>query len=297
MNLCFRIADRIHRRRARSAATRSRARVDDARAYWTWQYESSEAYFAHFFDLHDSLRGADVVDIGCGLGGRTCYLARQGVRRIVGTDINHAEIRQARELVSLLDDSDGRRQIRFEEVEENEALHDGPFDVALLVDSLEHVRDPRAVLDYAHGLLRPGGVCYFGTSGWYHHQAAHVGSIIPIPFATALFSDRQILDAVRTIVDQPYYQRTVWDSDPPSRRWRDCHSLHDRPGEHLNKYTIAAFRRAMRASAFAQWQLKVEGFSARRHPLLALCNVLARVPLIQELYHSAVFGRLTKELQ
>jgi SAM-dependent methyltransferase len=186
--------------------------------------------------------------------------------------------------------------VHFEKVTEDATSLDGTFDVALLVDSLEHVRDPRAILNHAHAMLRPGGICYFGTAGWYHHQAAHVGSIIPIPFATVLFSDRQILEAIRRIVDQPHYRRTAWDSDPPSVRWRACQSLHDRPGEYLNKYTIAAFRRAVRASAFAQGQLKVQGFSARRHPLLAVCNFLARIPVIQEVYHSGVFGRLTKEV-
>jgi SAM-dependent methyltransferase len=268
--------------------------MDDG-AYWTWQYESSREYFAKFFDLEDRLRGATVVDIGCGLGGRTCYLAKKGVRRIVGTDINHAEIDRAIQLAEQSGDSDIRRLTRFEKVTENDGRNaSGQFEIALLVDSLEHVRDPLAMLNLAHSLLKPGGLCYFSTSGWYHHHASHVVSIVPIPFATVLFSDKQILDAVRKIVDQPYYQPTIWDSDPPSKRWQDCRSLHDRPGEYLNKYTIAGFHRAMRTSQFSSWSLKVQGFSAKRHPLLAAFNFLTRVPIIREMYHSAIFGRLVK---
>lgn len=150
------------------------------------------------------------------------------------------------------------------------------------------------MLNLAHGLLKPGGVCYFSTWGWYHHQASHVGSIVPIPFSTLLFSDRQILDAVRRIVDQPYYQRTIWDSDPPSLRWEACQTLHDRPGEYLNKYTLANFRRSVKRSDFAEWELKVQGFSSQRHPILAAMNFLTRVPWIREVYHSALFGKLTK---
>ncbi len=294
MNVCFHIADRIHRRRARRGIRNGHARGQDAGTYWRWQYDSSRDYFRHFFDLQDRLQGAEVIDIGCGLGGRTCYLAQQGVLRIVGTDINHAEIDQAIQLAGQLGDDTIGRRVRFQKVLEDDQTLDSHYDVALLIDSLEHVRNPTAMLNRAHQLLRPGGICYFSTWGWYHHQASHVASIIPIPFATVLFSDRQILDAIRRIVDQPYYQPALWDSDPPSRRWRDCRSLHDRPGEYLNKYTIAAFRRAMRASEFSQWQLKVEGFSHRRHPLLAACNFLARIPGVQELYHSGVFGRLVK---
>jgi SAM-dependent methyltransferase len=263
--------------------------------YWTWQYQSSRDYFAKFFDLENHLRDKDVIDIGCGLGGRTCYLASQGVRRIVGTDTNHAEIDRASQLANQFCDPTTRGKVSFEKVSESDPTqYDGQFDIALLVDSLEHVRDPATILNLACSMLKPGGVCFFSTLGWYYHQASHVSSIIPIPFATVLFSDRQILDAVRRIVDQPYYQRTIWDSEPPSLRWRDCRTLHDRPDEYLNKYTIAQFRGAMRASDFCRWQLKVQGFSTKRYPFLAPLNFLANVPLIQEVYHSAIFGMLIK---
>ncbi len=237
-----------------------------------------------------------VIDIGCGLGGRTCYLAAQGVRQIVGTDTNHAEIDCAEQLARQLGGEAIRDKVSFKKVSENEETpSDMKFDVALLCDSLEHVRDPVAMLNFAYSLLKPGGVCYFSTWGWYHHQASHLSSIVPIPFATLLFSDRQILDAVRRIVDQPYYQRSTWDSEPPSLRWNGCDSLHDRPGEHLNKYTIADFRNSMRESQFTEWQLRVQGFSKSRYPVLAAFNVLTKIPIIQEVYHSAIFGKLIKQ--
>ena len=295
MNLCYLIADQIHRLRARRGSSKHDARVTESSEYWTWQYRTSHDYFTKFFDLTTRLCDADVVDIGCGLGGRTCYLASRGVRRIVGTDTNHEEIDRAEQLASEHCDPAIRDRVTFEKVAETEtSRHSGQFDVALLVDSLEHVRDPAAILNHAYSMLKPGGVCYFSTLGWYYHQASHVSSIIPIPFATLFFSDRQILDAVRRIVDQPYYQRTIWDSDPPSRRWSGIESLHDRPGEYLNKYTIADFRRSMKSSDFADWKLHVQGFSTARFPFLAPLNFLAKIPWIQEVYHSAIFGRLVK---
>ncbi len=297
MNICYVIADLIHRFRGLRRNTKTEARENDRSAYWIWQFETSPAYFAKFFDLENRLVGADVIDIGCGLGGRTCYLATQGVHSIVGTDINHVEIDHATRLATQLGDIDIRRKASFEKVSEGaeHSINGKQFDIALLVDSLEHVCNPISMLNLAYSLLKPGGVCYFSTWGWYHHQASHVGSIVPIPFLTLLFSDRKILDAVRKLVDQPYYHRTIWDSEPPSARWQACHTLHDRPGEYLNKYTIADFERSMQNSAFPDYQLKVQGFSARRHRILAACNFLTKIPLIREVYHSAIFGKLIKE--
>lgn len=294
MNLCYLIADQIHRYRMRCNPN-VETRVTTSDDYWKWQYTSSEKYFAKFFDLNDHLEGADVIDVGCGLGGRTCFLGSRNVRSIVGIDTNHDEIVQASRLLSEHGQPDIQSRVSFEKVDESDPpRYQNRFDVALLVDSLEHVRDPTAILNITESMLKPGGICYFSTLGWYYHQASHVSSIIPIPFSTLFFSDRQILDAVRRIVDQPYYQPTIWDSDPPSQRWKDVESLHDRPGEYLNKYTIARFRKSMEASAFAQWQLHVEGFSTDRFPWLAPFNFLTRIPFIEEVYHSAIFGKLVK---
>ena len=63
MNVCFVIADRIHRHRARRGQPHQEMRRHDDQAYWTWQYASSPDYFAHFFDLRARLPGADVIDI------------------------------------------------------------------------------------------------------------------------------------------------------------------------------------------------------------------------------------------
>ena len=271
---------------------RRRQTLDD---YWQWQYDTSAEYFAKFFDLAARLPHARVIDIGCGLGGRTCYLAEAGAGQVVGLDINSTEIAQARDLSNRRLEAGVRAKLRFHAAGELPSHQESEqFDIALLVDALEHVRNPTETLNQAYAYLRPGGVCYFSTWGWYHHQASHLGSIIPIPFATLFFSDRAILDAVRRMVVQPYYQPSQWDSDPPLLRWQNVHSLHDRPGEYLNKTTIRGFRRAMRESRFEQSQLSAAGFSPTRHRRLAHLNFLAKVPLVQEIYHSAVFGRLTK---
>lgn len=295
MNVCFTIADFIHRFRQRHKQGKSSLRANSMEDYWKWQFDTSPAYFAKFFDLTAKLTNATVIDIGCGLGGRTCYLASLGVRNVIGVDINHVEVEQATNMKQRLANSEVNDKVQFKTVEEFSATeHKSAFDVALLVDSLEHVLDPTATLNQAYDLLQPGGICYFSTWGWYHHQASHVSSIIPIPFATVFFSDKQILDAVRQVVEQEYYQPSMWDSHPPALRWQGVHSLHDRPGEYLNKFTIRKFRKAIATSSFGKWQLKAEGFSTARHPGLAWCNFFSRVPIVQEVYHSAVFGRLVK---
>jgi SAM-dependent methyltransferase len=213
---------------------------------------------------------------------------------MVAIDINTDEIARAKELVQRVNEPDIRSLISFQAVKEGVPLDMDPFDIVLLVDSMEHVRDPVAMLNLAYSMTRPGGVCYFSTMGWYHYSASHVGGIIPIPFLTLLFDDKTILDAVRRIVSMPEYRRSMWDSDPPVLRWENVNDLHDRPGEYLNKITVRGLRQAMNKSRFAGGRLRVMGFSWRRHSWMRWLNVLTRIPVIQEAYHSAVFGRLER---
>lgn len=262
--------------------------------YWQWQYDSSAAYFAKFQDLLEQIPGKRVFDIGCGLGGRTCYLAGKKPAVIVGADINHEEIRKAKDICARRLDKEDVERIKFVEVSEDSSKNQGDYDVVLLIDSLEHVKDPVGMLDLAWSCTKPGGVCYFSTVGWYHHNASHVGSIVPIPFVTLFFSDRQILDAVRGIVGSSFYQPAMWDSDPPLKRWEGITDLGDRPGEYLNKITIKGIRQAVKASKFGGGEITVEGFSWKQLPVMRVFNFLARVPVVQEVYHSAVFGRLKK---
>jgi hypothetical protein len=211
----------------------------------------------------------------------------------MGIDINREEIEKAERLANERLDVTSRGRIQFAGVSEGQAPDLGAFDLVLLVDCLEHAGNPIDMLNLAHSLTRADGVCYFSTVGWYHHAASHLEAVIPIPFVTLFFSDRQILDALRRIMSSPDYRPGMWDSDPPIARWRDVEDLRDRPGEHLNKITVGGVKAAVRACDFARGQVRVAGFSWRGAPFLRCLNGLARIPVIQEVYHSGVFGRLT----
>lgn len=293
MNLCYEIGSRLYRRRARKGSgggERERSRE----SYWHWQFDSSGPYFSKCMDLLKQIKGKDVLEIGCGLGGRTAYLATQGPKSIIGIDINHPEIDEGTAMADKLMPSEHRQRLTLMKTEEKPPADLGPFDVVLLVDSLEHFRDPVAMLDMACSLIKPGGLCYFSTMGWYHHRGSHVVSIVGIPFVNLFFSDKTILDAIRRIVSAPFYHPTMWDSDPPAARWEGIDDLSDRPGEYLNKITVRKTRQAMKDSRFGAGQLEVAGFSFSRFPALRVLNFLARVPVVQEVWHSAIFGRLVR---
>jgi len=93
-----------------------------------------------------------VVDVGCAFGYGTAALTGTGRsrRRVIGVEPDPAHIREAARRypsVPILQGDAGQLP-----------LDDGAMDAVVMLDVLEHVPEPDAVLAEAHRVLRPGGV-------------------------------------------------------------------------------------------------------------------------------------------
>ncbi len=93
-----------------------------------------------------------ILDLGCGTGVETAFLAQSLQVQVVGLDVNDSFDEKARSAVRL---------------ESYDGLHipfpDEHFDVVYSFHVLEHVQNPPALLKEVRRVIRPGGVAYFGT--------------------------------------------------------------------------------------------------------------------------------------
>jgi 2-polyprenyl-3-methyl-5-hydroxy-6-metoxy-1,4-benzoquinol methylase len=279
------ISEVLLKQYAKLVAKPRKVRTQSPADYFRWQVETSPALFALIPNL--DLKGKRVLEIGCGTGGRSAWLAQQGPAEVVAIDVNGPEIELARELAKA--HCPELRNLIFHQSKEDGKLDIGEFDVVLLIDSLEHVHSPCKILKLAYSYTRPGGRAYFTTVGWYHHAGSHTG----YPFANVFFSDEIILNVIRWQVSRPGYQRSMWDSDPPIARWNGIYDLRNRPGEYLNKITIRQMKRLVRYSDFGRHRLHILGF---RNSKLRWLNPLSQIPGVQEMIHSFVVGEFMKPL-
>lgn len=103
--------------------------------------------------------GARILDAGAGEGQYADRFARQ---RYVGVDLgvgddqwNYAGLDAVADLAAL-------------------PFHDGVFDAAINIVTLEHVREPARVIEELHRVLRPGGrVLIVVPHEWEQHQTPH----------------------------------------------------------------------------------------------------------------------------
>jgi SAM-dependent methyltransferase len=134
--------------------------------------EWSHPYFGKWqticYALYELLpAGASVLDVGCGQGWTTVFLAESGFRP-TGIDIAPANVA----------DSSARAQRYGSDAEFTAADMDSfdlgrTFDAALVFDALHHSTRPRQVIAQIARHLVPGGWVLFGEPSWLHTISPH----------------------------------------------------------------------------------------------------------------------------
>ena len=97
-----------------------------------------------------------VLDAGCGVGYGSAYLA-EAARHVVGVDVDADAIAYARRRY-------GAENVEF--VNEDVVampFADDAFDVACSFETIEHVRDPEALVAQLRRVVREDGVCLLST--------------------------------------------------------------------------------------------------------------------------------------
>jgi 2-polyprenyl-6-hydroxyphenyl methylase/3-demethylubiquinone-9 3-methyltransferase len=105
------------------------------------------------------LEGRRVVDVGCGGGILSEAMAQRGAR-VVGIDLAERAVEAARAHAAS---SEVAIDYRVTSAEALAAEMPGAFDIVTCMEMLEHVPDPRGVVDACARLVRPGGTVVLST--------------------------------------------------------------------------------------------------------------------------------------
>ncbi len=110
--------------------------------------------------------GASILDIGCGTGGVLASLS--GRYDVAGTDMSPLAVDHCR--------TRGLKKVHCGALADM-PFRDRPFDLALLLDVIEHVDDDVALLREAGELVKPGGAVVVTVPAypwmWTHHDEAN----------------------------------------------------------------------------------------------------------------------------
>jgi SAM-dependent methyltransferase len=179
---------------------------------------------SRFAQLLDETIPADarVVEIGCGTGQMSLYLAHAD-RLVIGTDISRAALRLGHAAAARF----GVTSVRFVETDLHHAgLAPASFDVVYSAGVLHHTADPAAAFACIARLARPGGIVIVGV---YNAFAR-----LPLRFRRGIAR----LTGFRVVPFDPILRER---GEEPARRLAWLRDQYHHPEEH--RHTIAEVKR------------------------------------------------------
>ena len=215
--------------------------------------------------------GLDVLEIGSGHGGISCFMAAVGARSVVGIDLNTKHLEFARRFVEAFSarfSADFVLPVTFQEMSADRmGFPDAQFDLVLADNAFEHFTDPEAVMKESYRVLRPGGGLLVPVfSSIWSKYGLHLKHGLKLPWANRFFSERTILRAMQRLAaeDPKLFELYPGQAGDP-QRVRDVRLYKD-----LNDITYRGFKGMAQRVGF-----RLEFFSPYG---TRLGKVLARVP-------------------
>lgn len=250
-----------------------KAAMRDASANVAYRADEVTRVMAAVERYNIRVTGADVLDLGCNDGALTAQYATKGPRSVLGVDIDPEAIARATRERS-------RPGIEYRlSTTAVLPVDSASIDTIISYDVFEHVAQPSTLLAECRRVLRPNGKMLIGSWGWLHPFAPHLWSVMPVPWAHVLVSERTLLRACRRVYRSPWYSPTRHDVDAQGNRKPDNYQEESISTDYLNKFLIGDFERAFEDSGLS-WRLELRPFGAApwTRPLLS-------VPKVREFLH------------
>ena len=253
-------------------------------AYSEWEYRVGREIFQEHFP-GANLEGARVLDVGCGLGGKTVWYAESGARSVVGLDLEPKHVRQSRAFAAA------RGQAARIAVLRGDAMRlpfaTGSFEVVTANDSLEHFAAPAEALHELGRVLRPGGRLFLYFTPYKSPLGSHLYDHVKIPWCQLLLSRRLLYGTLaRAVHDE---ERARGGSDIEARAAQRTREIIAYFEGNVNRITVRRFQEILRAEP-ALVARRVHYTVPRFHflqPLLAW-------PLAREFLAGLVFADLER---
>jgi len=254
---------------------------ESAEAYSAWEHRWGRELVQTYLEPAGDLDGKTVLDVGCGLGGKTVAYHEAGARMVAGTDILAGNIVSSREYAER--HAPALKGAFFASDAADLPVAPSAFDTVVANDAMEHFARPEAALREMARVTRFGGAIWLFFTPHFSPLGSHLYDYVYTPWCHLLFSRGQLRGAVGRVLRE----RSPEAPESEIReRLDEIMTSYDRD---LNHMSIRWFLRIIRSVG----GLDVSYLELRPARFRAL-EWLTRVPLLRELVTGFVICRLER---
>jgi len=251
---------------------------ESAEAYSEWEYRWGRQLVTSYLEPAGDLKGKKLLDIGCGLGGKTVAYGEGGAV-VSGVDLLEANTIAAADYTR----KKGRRDGFFVGDAARLPVADETFDTVIANDAMEHFAQPEVALGEMARVTRPGGAIWLFFTPHFSPLGSHLYDYIYTPWCHLLFSRGALRRAIRRVL------REREPGAAPERiesRLDDIMTSYDHD---LNHMSVRRFERIVSERAGLRVSLR-----ELRPAKFSLFRPLTRIPLVRELFTGFVVCRLER---
>jgi ubiquinone/menaquinone biosynthesis C-methylase UbiE len=246
-------------------------------AYSAWEHHWGKEFARMFMEPAGDLRGKQLLDVGCGLGGKTVAYAEAGAE-VVGTDLLEWNAEQSGAYAK----QNGARASFFVGDAGALPLPDRAFDTVVANDAMEHFAEPERALREMARVVRPGGAIWIFFTPHFSPLGSHLYDYVYTPWCHLLFNRGQLQSAIRAVLKERMHATP----DGVEERVREIMESYDRDLNHMSVSKFLGIVRAVRELRVSRLELKPVKFSFLK-PLTA-------IPGVRELVSGFVVCRLER---
>lgn len=247
---------------------------ESVRAYSEWEYGGGKEILAGYSDYFGSLSGMFVLDIGCGLGGKTVAYAEAGAD-VVGVDIEPLNVSRSADFAA----SRGCTAAFLAGDAETLPFRDATFDLVVANDSMEHFPHPEEAVPELARVLRPGGSVFLFFTPWRSPLGSHLYDYIRTPWCHILFGEKLLEEILTVFLDKGGHRRPREEARRLMGEFR----------RELNRMTIARYHRILESTPELETILE-----ERKPPKFSFLRPFTRMPLAGEFLTGTLVGILRK---
>jgi len=170
---------------------------ESAEAYSDWEHHWGREFARVYMTPRGDLAGRRLLDVGCGLGGKTVAYAESGAHA-VGIDLLPENVEQSRRYAQA------RRSVVDFLVADAAALPaaTATFDTVVANDAMEHFADPVSALREMARTVKAGGSIWIFFTPHYSPLGSHLYDWVYTPWCHLLFTRPQLAGAIRSVLAQ-----------------------------------------------------------------------------------------------